>query len=86
MSYRADKLKMGLIETLKKNLTLKVKVNHPQNNRVKVFYTYGPNFVFLAWTGDELSCSQAGGWRTHTDTHTDRRWQRQYPKVKTGLG
>ena len=33
MSYRADKLKMEYILTLKLNLTLKVKVNHPQNSR-----------------------------------------------------
>ena len=52
----------------------------------KVFITYGPNLVILAWMGDELSHGQAGGWRTHTDTHTDRRRQRQYPKAKTGLG
>ena len=52
----------------------------------KVFYTYGPNLVILAGTGDELSRGQAGGWRTHTDAHTDRRKQRQYPKAKTGLG
>ena len=52
----------------------------------KVFYTYGPNLVILAWTDDELSRGQAGGWRTRTDTHTDRRRQRQYPKAKTGLG
>ena len=24
----------------------------------KVFYTYGPNLVILAWTSDELSCGQ----------------------------
>ena len=24
----------------------------------KVFYTYGPNLVILAWTGDELSRGQ----------------------------
>ena len=54
----------------------------------KVFYTYGPNLVILAWTGDELSSGQAHDWRTHgrTDGHTDRRRQRQYPKAKTGLG
>ena len=51
----------------------------------KVFYTYGPNLVILAWAGDELSHGHAGGWRTHTDSHTDRRRQRQYPKAKTGL-
>ena len=52
----------------------------------KVFYIYGPNLVILAETGHELSRGQAKGWRTHTDTHTDRRRQRQYPKTKTGLG
>ena len=56
----------------------------------KVFYTYGPNLVILAWTGDELSRGQASAYRTQTDgrtdTQTDRRRQRQYPKAKTGLG
>ena len=52
----------------------------------KVFYTYGPNLVISAWTGDELSRGQASAYPTHgrTDTQTDRR--RQYPKAKTGLG
>ena len=62
----------------------------------KVFYTFGPNLVILAWTGDELSRVQASAFRTHrrtdgrtdgrTDTQTDRLRQRQYPKAKTGLG
>ena len=52
----------------------------------KVFYIYGPNLVILAETGHKLSRGQAKGWRTRTDTHTDRRRQRQYPKAKTGLG
>ena len=52
----------------------------------KVFYIYGPNLVILAETGHELSHGQAKGWRTRTDTHTDRRIHRQYPKAKTGLG
>ena len=55
----------------------------------KVFYTYGPNLVILAWTRDELSRGQASDYRTHgrrTGGHTDRRRQRQYPKAKTGLG
>ena len=52
----------------------------------KVFYTYGPNLVILARTGDELSRGQACGYRTHRRTQTDRRRQRQYPKAKTGLG
>ena len=43
----------------------------------KVFYTYGPNLVILAWTDDELLRRQAGGWRTRTDTHTDKCRQRQ---------
>ena len=34
----------------------------------KVFYTYGPNLVILAWTGDELSRGQTW-WRT--DWRTD---------------
>ena len=62
--------------------------SHPKTIGIltKVFYTYGSNLMILAWTDDELSRGQAGGWRTHTDTHTDRRRQRQYPKAKTGLG
>ena len=35
----------------------------------KVFYTYGPNLVILAWTGDELSRGQASDWCTHRRTH-----------------
>ena len=38
----------------------------------KVFYTYGPNLVILAWTGDELSRGQTW-WRT--DGLTDGRTQ-----------
>ena len=52
----------------------------------KVFNTYGPNLVILAKTDDELSRGQASGYRTQTDTQTDRHRQQQYPKVKTGLG
>ena len=58
----------------------------------KVFYTFCLNLVILAWTGDELSRGQASAYRTHrradgrTDTQTDRRRQRQYPKAKTGVG
>ena len=54
----------------------------------KIFYTYGPNLVILAWTGNELLCGPTW-WRTDgrlTDGRTDRRMQRQYPKAKTGLG
>ena len=43
----------------------------------KVFYTYGPNLVILAWTGDELSRGQASDYRTHgrTDERTHRQTQ-----------
>ena len=34
----------------------------------KVFCTFGPNLVILAWTGDYLSPGQAGDWWTHTYT------------------
>ena len=53
----------------------------------KIFYSYGSNLVILGWTGDELLRRQVSAYRTHgrTDTQTDRRKQRQYPKAKTGL-
>ena len=56
----------------------------------KVFYTYGPNLVILAWTGDELSRGQTW-WRTdgRTDGLTDGRTQattipegQYWPRVK----
>ena len=53
----------------------------------KVFYTYGPNLVILAWTGDELSRRQTW-WRT--DGRTDGQTQattipegQYWPRVKT---
>ena len=60
----------------------------PQNNRdlSQGLLHLCPNLMILAEMGHELSRGQAKGWRTHTDTHTDRRRQRQYPKAKTGLG
>ena len=38
---------------------------------IKVFYTYCPNLVILAWTGDELSRGQASAYRiiTHAPVH-----------------
>ena len=57
----------------------------------KVFYTYGPNLVILAWTGDELSCRQASDYRTQwrTDGRTHRQPQattipegQNWPRVK----
>ena len=35
----------------------------------KVFYTYGPNLVTLAWMGHGLSRGQASAYRTHGRTH-----------------
>ena len=61
----------------------------------KVFYTYGPHLVILAWMGDELSRGQASAYRTHrwTDGHTDRQMQattipegQNWPRVKIGWG
>ena len=46
----------------------------------KVFCTFGPNLVILAWTGPKISRGQASDWRT------DTRRQRQYLEAKTGLG
>ena len=51
----------GVNLTWKLNLTLKVKVNQPQKTidiLTKFFYTYGPNLVILAWTGNKLSHGQ----------------------------
>ena len=43
----------------------------------KLFCTFCPNLVVLAWTRRDLWHGQARGWRTHTqtDTHTDRQTQ-----------
>ena len=52
------------------NLTLKITINHPKKTigiLTKVFNTYGPNLVILAWTGDELSRGQTW-WRTDRQT------------------
>ena len=54
----------------------------------KVFYTYGPNLVILAWADDELSRGQAGGWRTRTDTHRQTQATtipagQNWPRIKT---
>ena len=75
----------------KLNLTLKVKVNHPPNNRdlnqglLHLWSTFGDPSLNGWWV---IARTSYRGWRTHTgtNTHTDRRRQRQYPKAKTGLG
>ena len=53
----------------------------------KVFYTYGPHLVNLAWTGDKLSRGQSSDWRTHRRTHrqTDAgNDNTQRPKLASG--
>ena len=70
----------------------------PKQQGSKVFYTYCPNLVILAWTGDELSCGQASAYRTHrrtdrgTDGHTNRQTQattipegQKWPRVKMSV-
>ena len=49
----------------------------------KVFYTYGPNLVILAWTGDELSRGQASAYRTHRQTDAGNDNTRR-PKLASG--
>ena len=57
----------------------------------KLFCTFCPNLVVLAWKRRDLWRGQARGWRTHTqtDTHTDRQTQattipegQNWPRVK----
>ena len=57
----------------------------------KLFCTFCPNLVVLAWMRGDLWPGQARGWRTHTqtDTHTDRQTQattipegQNWPRVK----
>ena len=49
----------------------------------KVFYTYGPNLVILALTGDDLSRGQACGYRTHRQTDAGNDNTRR-PKLASG--
>ena len=87
MSYRADKLKMGLTFDFEVEFDLEGQAQSlPKTIGIltKVFYIYGPNLLILAETGQELSRGQAKGWRTRMDAQTRRR-QRQYLKAKTGL-
>ena len=76
MSYRAEKLKNGVTFDFEVKFDLEGRGQSPPQTigiLTKVFYTYGPNLVILAWTGDELSRGQASDYRTHggTDTQTD---------------
>ena len=76
MSYRAEKLKNGVTFDFEVKFDLEGQGQSPPKTigiLTKVFYTYGPNLVILAWTGDELSRGQASDYRTNgrTDTQTD---------------
>ena len=74
---------------MKLSLTWKIKSNHPQRkwNLKQMFCIFWSKlgdsclngWHFIAQTSRWLK----NGWK---HTHTDRRRQRQYPKVKTGLG
>ena len=66
MSYHADKLKMGVNFDFEVKFDLEGQGQSPPKTigiLTKVFYTYGPTLVILAWTGDELSHGQTW-WRT----------------------
>ena len=61
----------------------------PKNNRdlyrglLHLQYKFGDPSWYGSWV-----IARTSSWLTHgrTDTHTDRRRQRQYPKANTGLG
>ena len=50
----------------------------------KVFCTFVPNLVILAWTSGELSCGQARDWHTHTRTHEHTDTQTQATTIPEG--
>ena len=50
----------------------------------KVFCTFVPNLVILAWTSGELSCGQASDWYTHTRTHGHSDTQTQATTIPEG--
>ena len=87
--YHDDKLKMGWIFILlfQLNLILKVKDNSPikQQDLTNVFYTFEPNLVVLAWTCDELLCSQTHGW-THRQMAGNDNTQRSKLASKLASG
>ena len=94
MSYRAEKLKNGVTFDFEVKFDLEGHGQSPPKTigiLTKVFYTYGPNLVILAWTGDELSHGQASDYCTHgrTDGRTHRQTQattipegQNWPRVK----
>ena len=96
VTYGADKFtssKWGKFD-FEVKLDLEGQGQSPQKTTgilTKVFYTFGPNFAILAWTGPELSRGQASDW--HTDWHTHGHTQTQAmtipesqnrPRVKMG--
>ena len=77
----------GVNFDLKLNLTLKVTVNHPQNNTDlnQGLYHLWSKFGDPSLNGWGVITQTSWGWCTHTDTHTNRHRQLQYWKAKTGL-
>ena len=91
MSYGVDKLKMTFDFDLIFDLEGQGQLLHKTIGALtKLFCTFDPNLVILAWMGLVLWCGQASDsdWHTdwHTDTHMHSHRQRQYLKAKTGLG
>ena len=83
LSWTGDELSHGQAQN-QVNFDFEVKFDlegqcqsHPKTIEIltTVFYTYGPNLVILAWTGDELSRGQASAYRIHR--RTDGRTHRQ---------
>ena len=89
MSNGLDKLKMGSILHFEVKFNLESQGQSPPKTigiLTKVFYTYSPNLVILAWTGDELSRGQTWwrtDWRTDGQTQATTIPEGQYwPRVK----
>ena len=79
LAWTGDELSRGQAQN-GVNFDFKVKFDHeglgqsPQKTKgisTKVFYTYGPNLVILAWTGDELSIQFNSNLLLTQKSHTD---------------
>ena len=94
LAWTGDELSQGQAQNgvnfdLKLNLTLKVNTITPQNNRdlnqglLHIWSKFGDPSLNGWWV-----IARTSKWLMHTqtDTQTDRRRQRQYPKAKTVLG
>ena len=92
LAWTGDVLSHGQVQNMV-NFDFKVKYDlegqgqsPPKTIRIltKVFYTYGPNLVILAWTGDALSRGQASDYRTHGRTNGRTHRQTQPKKIPKG--